>query len=146
MCHGTENAAWQEHKSPGSFPETLGFIELAAPGADNLQPLGMCMAVPCALEGLQPLKSQPEPTARNQVLFGFFSFLCSRTQQTALNSLIFLFPPNISKAQGPIPALLSTGLGFSHCDCLEELDETKICQINAKTNPQGMTQNSSMGF
>lgn len=111
MCHGTENASWLEHKSPGSFPETLGFTELAATGGDHLQQLGICM--PCALEGLQPLKPQPEPTTRNQVLF-FFFLLCSRTQQTLYNSPIFFFPPNVSKAQGPNLVLLRTGLSFFH--------------------------------
>lgn len=71
---------------------------------------------------------------------------CSRAKQTLLNFLIFFFPPNISKAQGPSPALLRTGLSFSHRGCLEELDETRVRQISAKTNPQRMTQNSSVGF
>lgn len=125
------------HKSPGSFPETLGFIELAAPGGDNLQHLGICMAVPFAMEGLQPLQPPPGPTARNQVLF-FFSLAMQQSSTHSFkfsNILIFFFPSQHFQSLAlPNPALLRTGPSFSHRGCLEELDETRVCQIKPPKN------------
>lgn len=133
------------HKSPGNYTETLGFVEMAAPGEDNLHHLGVCMAVPWALEGLQSLNPQPEPTARNQIPIFFFFWPGNRAQHTLKlsNIPIFFFLPNISKAQGPNPALLRTGLSFSHRGCLEELDESRVCQIKP---PKNDTEQQYRGF